>query len=121
MIYTAERNIRKALEGFHYDNLTNSDFLKSLPFVKTLGSRIVTELRYPNQDIGENNSLYLTLKDNDKLTITLVTEHYNSHNDTWEKNGRSVDVLYLLKDLSVFSGYDRFLALTFLAQTNFNL
>ena len=121
MIYTAERNVRTALEGFHYDNITNPDFLKSLPFVKTLGSRIVTELRYPNQDIGENNSLYLTLKDNNKLTITLVREYYNSHNDTWEKNGRSVDVLYLLRDLSVFSGYDRFLALTFLAQTNFNL
>jgi|LakMenEpi03Aug12_release.lakeMendotaPanAssembly.Ray.scaffolds.fasta_scaffold571873_1 hypothetical protein len=121
MIYAAERNVRATLNGFHYDDLIDPEFLKLLPFVKTLGSRIVTELRYPNQDIGENNSLYLTLKDNNKLTITLVREYYNSHNDTWEKNGRSVDVLYLLRDLSVFSGYDRFLALTFLAQTNFNL
>jgi len=119
-IYTAERNIRKALEDFHYSDIADRDFLKSLPFVRSVGSRIITQLRYPNQNIGENNSLYLTLKDNN-LTITLVTEFFYP-NDTWEKTAIEVDVLHLLRDLSIFSGYDRFLALTFLAQTkNFNL
>jgi hypothetical protein len=118
MIYTAERNIRKALEGFHYDNLTNPDFLRSLPFVNTIGDSTIIQLQlqYPNQ----NESLCLTLWKDNKLTVTLVTECYYP-NDTVHRSAIEVDVLYLLKDLSIFSGYDRFLALTFLAQTNFNL
>jgi hypothetical protein len=120
MIYTAERNIRKALEGFHYDNLVDPDFLKSLPFVKTIGDKTITQIQYPNQTPEENKILCLTLWKDNKLIVTLVTEFYYS-NDTVHRSAIEVDVLYLLKDLSIFSGYDRFLALTFLAQTNFNL
>jgi hypothetical protein len=120
MIYAAERNVRTALNGFYYDDLIDPEFLKSLPFVKTIGDTIITQIQYPNQTSTENKSLCLTLWKDNKLVVTLVTECYYP-NDTVHKSAIEVDVLYLLKDLSIFSGYDRFLALTFLAQTNFNL
>jgi hypothetical protein len=120
MIYAAERNVRATLNGFHYDDLIDPEFLKSLQFVKTIGDTIITEIQYPNQTPEENKILCLTLWKNNKLIVTLVTEFYYP-NDTVYRSAVKVDIKYLLEDLSVFSGYDRFVALTFLAQTNFNL
>jgi hypothetical protein len=73
------------------------------------------KIQYPNQ----NKILCLTLWKDNKLTVTLLQSIYYP-NDTEDRSAVEVDILYLIKDLSIFSEYDRLLALEMLAQTNFN-
>jgi hypothetical protein len=119
MIYTAERNVRTALEGFHYSDMGNECFLTSLPYVKQTGNRIIYEIRFPNQPINQNNSIFLCLKKR-KLKVTKVTEFYNDQGEN-SKVHTDIDFLYLLENLTQISDYDKFVAMVFLSQTNFNL
>ncbi len=73
------------------------------------------KIQYPNQ----KKFLCLTLWKDNKLTVTLLQSIYY-HNDTEDRSAVEVDILYLLKDLSIFSEHDRLLSLEMLAQTNFN-
>ena len=108
-VYQTEMNIRNAINGFDYRDLENTEFLKTLPYVRCENSRLIYVIRFPNSPSDYEDSIILILK-NGKLLI-----HANRQYDNGFTKVNPITVEEFVGNFPFMGSYDKFVTSCFMS------